>query len=127
MINSTNFLKCALIYSAVSSLTLVLNMLKVTLNWTRLSLSKNFNNSTNKRGVMHIKFEYVGIMKFIILSFSTFNFEFNKVTTCLLLSTLNNAFFILISWINVWRDEKYLYESFSEQYFNNNGNNLKYI
>lgn len=127
MINSTNFLKCALIYSAVSSLTLVLNMLKVTLNWTWLSLSKNFNNSTNKRGVMHIKFEYVGIMKFIILSFSTFNFEFNKVTTCLLLSTLNNAFFILISWINVWRDEKYLYESFSEQYFNNNGNNLKYI
>lgn len=127
MINSTNFLKCALIYSAVSSLTLVLNMLKVTLNWTWLSLSKNFNNSTNKRGVMHIKFEYVGIMKFIILSFSTFNFEFNKVTTCLLLSTLNNAFFTLISWINVWRDEKYLYESFSEQYFNNNGNNLKYI
>lgn len=50
---------------------------------------------------MHIKFEYVGIMKFIILSFSTFNFEFNKATTCLLLSTLNNAFFILISWINV--------------------------
>lgn len=102
-------------------------MLKVTLNWTWLSLSKNFNNSTNKRGVMHIKFEYVGIMKFIILSFSTFNFEFNKATTCLLLSTLNNAFFILISWINVWRDEKYLYESFSEQYFNNNGNNLIYI